>query len=301
MPTAKIEVLTDTSATSWLGWRRKFEAAAAFQGWNDAAQKFKLLSSLSNNIIADVADIPTDNITGQQLLDLYQNRFISPADTAVARALFTTGKQGPGETIRQFATALRSKFIRAYPGRHHQVDEDPDLILRFTQGLIEQSIAMHCLQNQPATLQAALTLAEAKYSAIRVLEGAKAVRAIAPTQGGTVAAFPGQAQGTGERLCLFCDRPGHLIRDCYHFLNYKRNRGNGRGSFRGNRRGNSGNSRGGRGGPFRPYRPQNGSQRNQVSVLSEAAESLQVATSAIQAMVEEQSSSPVSGNDKGRK
>lgn len=230
----------------WKTWRTHFTTAVGINGWQDARAKQEAKAYMYGEAARAVADIAIgDNQTLAEFLDAYEERFVPAAAGQLARAEFSTSRQGLSETPQAFHTRLRELFIRAYPNRAN-INGDEQLIEQFTNNLADTSVQMHVLTQNPATYQDALTAAQARYAYQAVVNrnkrgGNAGLHAMGSSmsypESGTCNAIPtfdpsASAEENFEKViaafrkngeaqrgdhCWFCKDPNHKRNECEEF------------------------------------------------------------------------------------
>ena len=262
----KVEKLSSTEPADWRTWRRSFEVAVRINGWNHQRARRTAQCSMTGAAAIYVEDIPiNDEIVApavdcadyQQLLDLYQDRFMPRAAVDHLRAVLKSAKQHENEGVVAWHQRARSLYMRAYPdATAAEVAVNSDVIDTFVFGLTDIEVRRRVWHEHPRTYTAALTAAQNACSGqlMPALQDPGSSRTTSsanlPELGalGTVGAIDGAAGPSrqvgqlGGRQCWECGRAGHIQRHC------PSSRNGGRGGRNGPK-GNFGGPRGGRGGP----------------------------------------------------
>ena len=235
-----VEKFSSGAPEEWMTWRRTFLVVAQIQGWNAQRAKREIVAAMKGRAAMITRDIAyADNaITTANLLDSYEARFVPQAASRLARNMFAQNAQRPDEDIRDFHGRLRELFMRAYPDYANDAEASTILIDQFTRGLVDRVIAQYVADQNPGNYTDALTFAENRFANDQS-RGIHQIAAMSPN--GFMAAI-----GQGAQLCYYCNKPGHIKRDCFSFLRAQGKPVPTRGTFRGRRAGRRG--RGGRGG-----------------------------------------------------
>lgn len=208
----KLATFKEASPAEWRVWRKNFETISAIHGWNANRAKQEISAAMEGEAARTVHDIDIQApATAAALLDLYQARLIPAAAGRLARAEFTTARQGTAETLIQWHSRLRELFQRAYPAR--QAAQDQQLIDQFVHQLVDTVIKTHVLDQGPATYAAALDVAQSKQATQALVTGKGNGEATIHAIGGQESTGRGRTTGN----CWYCGQPGHLKMECAEF------------------------------------------------------------------------------------
>ena len=161
----------------WPTWLFSFEKVAEGNRWDDRTRKNALSSCMKGRAAELVMDIPTDTnaagdpLTFEDVKLLYSARFVSPADSQLARSNFGSARQGEKEDELSWHARCRALFRRAYPEKPHEVDMD--LILKFTCGLRNRTLAHYVQDGNPHTYGDALVRCQNKRATCELIDGHK--------------------------------------------------------------------------------------------------------------------------------
>jgi hypothetical protein len=142
----------------------------------------------------------------QDMLNLYETRFLPAAAGQLAAAQFQTAAQMDGEQITVWHARLRTIFERAFPGEN--IQNSRLLINKFVLKLADSNIRQWTHRANPATYNAAMTAASKKAASQSILaheagSGGKSNVAINAFGGG------------GRRgACHGCGSYNHHIAEC---------------------------------------------------------------------------------------
>ena len=119
----------------WKVFLEIFRCTALFYGYNDQQARQALKACLREDAARAVQDINPNqpNLTFDQLVELYEERFMPAAQSATAQAIFDNARQDPKESILQWHARARTLFLRAYPNDDAQ--NSTQLIRKFVLGL----------------------------------------------------------------------------------------------------------------------------------------------------------------------
>jgi hypothetical protein len=164
------------------------------------------------------------------LIALYTARFVPEADTAEAWTTFREARQREDEPYLAWHVRLRDIFCRAYPDLAAAAVEDHrDLRSAFTMGIADDEVKREAWRRPAANYQAALinsTNAESALAQMPTLgtvrtakqrPGAYAVAPMGHEKGperGTPGGKRGGPNAVEKRRCFYCDKEGHIVRDC---------------------------------------------------------------------------------------
>jgi len=234
----------------FLIWREAFLAATSIHDWDDSRLRQEARAAMQGQALAAVKDIPTNHQRPcqpvDQLLDLYQARFVTPAATDAARSNFDQVRQRPGETVNLWALRVRTAFARAHPEvPEDQINQQAALKTRFIQGMSNHAMGLDVWKTRPADFDAALDMATHLVNQPLFEKGLK--NSISSIEEPSKEDDATDAQITAiqdpNMECYFCHKKGHAQRDC-NLLNRARKLIGGRGG-KGGGSGASGRGRGG--------------------------------------------------------
>lgn len=293
----KVPLLEDTQVESWRDFRHIFEAAFVINGWTNQRARRELGAKMCKSARQITINIPLDDgiVDGTNdagpikvLLDAYQHKFEPLVNAEYTLALANAAKQTETEDLVQFHGRLKALFDRGYPELVSLAGFDmntwPVLRNKFTDGLVDQSLADFVRQKSPTTYEAALVAAQEARAAKFRQKAAKSYAYTAPpdpsskSKAGIHALYSGAAMSPQEELlalharisaitspqpgpaqaggvstftgeCHFCHEVGHMARNCTKKKlanSYFPQGGESRGGGRGGGRGGA-RGRGGRG------------------------------------------------------
>ena len=157
----------------WIIWRRQFEMIAALRNWNDQRKCRELFTAMTDKAAKAVGDINVepagagphyDNVIAQ-----YEARFVSAANSELARVHFQGAKQTDDESLLQWHSRCRELFTRAYPGVAFDGEAGRLLRERFTIGLSNTDIKAYVWDQRAQTYQGVLEAAQNKLSTQQML------------------------------------------------------------------------------------------------------------------------------------
>ena len=209
--TRKTTAFSSTKGQEWKTWRHQFELVVNLNNWNDERARNELAAAMEGDACRAVEDIPVDADAAAHpevatLLNLYEARFVTVADTDSARLEFRQANQARNEELVQWHSRLRELYRRAYPALGAAaVDASADLIDRFVMGLLSDEVGEYVLDRRPDTYTGALTIANTKVATIKAIASKKKK----PMRGEpSVMALEANSQ------CYFCEQMGHYKISC---------------------------------------------------------------------------------------
>ena len=164
-------------AWNWHTWLFHYENAARNNNWPEDRKKSGLAAGIEGAAAELIIDIDIDeNPDGtersyDQLKLEYTHRFVSPAESQLARANFTSSRQHDKEDELAWHARCRALFRKAYPDRAYDTDED--LILKFITGLRNKVLAHHVQDGNPDTYNGALRRCQNKRATCELIDGPK--------------------------------------------------------------------------------------------------------------------------------
>ena len=273
--TKRPEIFSSGEGAEWLVWRANFLVIVSLNGWDDAQHllraKNEALSSITGIARQRIAHIAPggDNETLANFLNRIQLVYLPAAASQTAKSEYDRCTQLPTETIEDYASRLRTIFMRAYPAQAADFDGHEPLIRKFMLGMSNIVLKTHCFDHNPVTYAGALELAQNKAateanvagSHVPGSRGAHGIGAMggnnSPPRSTTEATRELRRRGPNAggagpaALCWTCGKEGHYARECRSggrnnpaVGNVGRGRGRGRGRGQG-ARGRSGRGRGG--------------------------------------------------------
>lgn len=257
-PGRKCPEVSSVDPDDWRTFRARFENVVALNHWNAERARRELKIAITGPLAALLRDVtfvpdpvPAAGVPDvADLLDLIQNRLMPAADSDMVRISIMQAMQEEGESTQAWQARIRMLFKRGNPQvADDDLDGNRQLLDRFILGLKNQEVKQRTWESRPATLQAATNFALNVEAGQKILGmgGAASLHAVTP-----------------KDQCYYCDKPGHLIRDCRALKRDKVGRGRGAarggggrgggGRGRGAPRGSRGFSRGAKRGFFKPGR-----------------------------------------------
>ena len=190
----------------WLTFKDSFSNVAKFQRYTGEEIEWALKSCMKGTAALSVMNINHEdqNMPFAALLTQYEEKFMPPAASDLARARFDEARQNTKEDILQFHNRLRTLWARAYPA---EADPNRDLVIRkFMMGLRHSRIRDQVQRRRPQTFDAALGAAQDENA---VIQGGK-----------TAAVGDGSEPMEINKLdltktkCHFCQKMGHIMANC---------------------------------------------------------------------------------------
>lgn len=219
-PSTKLRRMTEATPEAWLEYRRHFVKIAQLQGWDDARSRQELAAGIqekAGNAVSDI-NINAAGIDVDDVLNMYQARFLPAAAGTTARTNYQTAKQLPTESVREWHTRVRELFFLAYPNgvidhEHHSMDI-------FINGLYLPQVHFFTASQDIPHFTAALPVAERSETANRK-QKQPSVHTV------NARPVPNQAQANslapqGSGNCYFCAdvfkvQNPHLKNQCPYF------------------------------------------------------------------------------------
>jgi hypothetical protein len=220
-PGRRIEKFTSADAEEWRIWRAGFETNATIAGWGHVRARREISAAMTGTARQLVEDIPMGDIAvlpaviqpHGALLDLYEARFLTAADTDRALRAYEDARQSEQEVIMGWHARLRRLYRRAYPLEAANVVElSVQLRRKFVDGLCKKTVRINTYRAHPATYAAALVVANNETAAYEYDTG-DVIKPLIKTEPG-LNAVGLNAMGQGKDACHFCGRIGHFKRDC---------------------------------------------------------------------------------------
>ena len=236
----------------WLIWRKQFEIAVDIARWDDQRACQELFTAMGEKAAPMVADLRIHGRSILDLLDMYESRFVTQAQTHLAKTEYQIARQTDDESVLEWHCRLRNLYHCAHPGmRENSPGLGEDLRERFIRGLKDVSVCEYTWERAPVNYAAALALAQTKVAInlkveAREEKGATGMHALeeppahkevpqppptGPTSpehsllalGGTrqevaahcaplLAAF--RRMGGPNGSCHICSKMGHMKKDC---------------------------------------------------------------------------------------
>ena len=215
----KIKMFTNEEGKDdWLSFKRHFITISNLCGYNDQQKRYALAGAMDGNAALATRDIDVDaQVAGwpptiDNVMALFEARFLPASASKLAQAHFDNARQGPNETILNYHSRMRSLYNQAWP----QAADDLLLIRRFIFGLRKRELRMQAMRSGPATYAEALEVAQDEISVQQLVKGAELGAAALGGGAMEIGAMdsPKQPQGAGKGTCHFCGRNGHWRREC---------------------------------------------------------------------------------------
>lgn len=143
---------------SWKVWRNRFEEIAERRGWSDEDKLDELLPKLQGQagdfVFSQLPKIVRSNY-GKLVAEL-NNRYRVIENSKAFSLKFSRRDQKPGESVEEYAAALKELYDKAYEHRDPQTRQE-DLLRRFLDGLIDEKARFQVeYTKQPGTIDDAV-------------------------------------------------------------------------------------------------------------------------------------------------
>lgn len=209
---ARLAAFKTGNPVDWIAWRLHFEKTVDLKGWgreeaiNSMAQA---MQETACRLVASVVIPP--NATIQAALDLYAARFLPPEEGQLAREEFRAARQRHGESITAWNARLTELFMRAWPRRDRETDEE--LIHSFATGLDNRAVGLKVKDQLPQTLEGAVALATLYYANAKS-QYSEGRHRVAQLQQVAALQPVKHDQDVAHGTCYHCLKPGHHFRAC---------------------------------------------------------------------------------------
>ncbi len=168
----------------------------------------------------------------QPVLQDIENLIIPSSDSDMARAQLVSAKQEPNEDILKWRSRIRTLWMRAHLTQTvAETEEDRDLINLFLKGLAREATKSQMWAFLPQTLTTAAQRAQSIEHIFGTLNS------------GSSSGI--NAMQNQKRMCLACEKPGHILKDCRMWKAFKAKLGS-QGKGKGKAIRGKGKTRGGR-------------------------------------------------------
>ena len=168
---AKLEKFEGSTPEAYRNFKARCDNARERNQWTQQVAKEMVFSSIIGEAASrtchvrrggdpDAVPPPADAKTYEEFMTEIQHCFYHAEDSALAKAAFNNCRQKAGETILQWHIRSRVLFKEAHRERDWETDQE--LIEKFTNGLIDENLAVYLSDQQPQTFTRALTLVQAK-------------------------------------------------------------------------------------------------------------------------------------------
>lgn len=234
----KPDPFTGEGKPDWVAWRFYFESLVDLNQWDDLTAR-RALPVAMRGAAADAVKhvLPHDFDNLGAMLHSYQDRFLPQSNSELSRCEFETCKQGSKETLLAYHSRLQGLFARAYPDDF--IHTSPTLIRQFCLTVHHHATRQYLFLKRCTTYSEVLDEAQAYTASIAMTSYSK--------QGGHSGGNAGEAMDVNalddslaalevndrERKCFFCDRNGHIKKECFKYQRYleqQRNPGRGQSS-----------------------------------------------------------------------
>ena len=247
----KIPVLDKADPAAFLAWRDRAQAALDDNPeWDDLRRRRRITMALTGEAGKAVRHLHYESYRSvDELLDAYQDVFVTTAASRLTRISFQQALQEEQESLSEWHNRCRLTFQQAYPDvLSRDLEVNVTLIDRFVQGLADPTICQGVFDRNPATYAEALTMAESKLAGLAMIQyrtGTVQPRPLKVKQEPGLFAM-NRGPSAVVQVCWGCNRPGHLRRECPHPTDGPPS-GRGRGTSAGRRPAGRGGTTTGRG------------------------------------------------------
>lgn len=211
----RLDPLESTKPDDWLAWKDHFRIACTINTWGHQRARREIKGAMRGDALRITSDIPIEDGAAaadpEQLLTVYEGRFVTQAATSEARRAYYVATQKPGEDVLAWHARLRSTFLRAFPGIG-DYNNDVRLVEHYIAGLHDRSLRRMVIEADPQTFAAALEEASRK-AAARSAEKSMSLLIKTKTEPGTTAHIAQMEAATG--LCYNCGFSGHFQHECH--------------------------------------------------------------------------------------
>jgi hypothetical protein len=202
----KTSKFLSAEGTEWRIWQRNFEQTIQINAWPNERCQREAAAAMESTAAEFTSDIPgfAQGRNINDMLNLYEARFLPAAAGQLAAAQFQTAAQMDGEQIAVWHARLRTIFERAFPGK--DIQNSRLLINKFVLKLSDSDIRQWTHQANPDTYNAAMTAASNEAASQSILAheaGASGKNNVAINQFG----------GRGGS-CFGCGSYDHQIATC---------------------------------------------------------------------------------------
>jgi hypothetical protein len=211
------EKFGNTDKEDWLLFRKSFTYAIILKNYSDSQAKIALYLAMTGaaKLAVDKED-HTDKRDVNDMLDMYEEKFMHPASSALAINKFEQARQQPRESLLQFHGRVNQLYARAHPTLSG-IEIHP--IRVFIAGMAKQQIQAACYRKGPKTYQEALEVAQQEQSVIDQMNPLAADGRggyVNVTRRDGINALDDDSIGAmrGEGRCFTCNKRGHLAKDC---------------------------------------------------------------------------------------
>ena len=227
----KLPPFSSATGSEWLVWRKTFNMVRRINDWDDLRARREAATAMegeAGRVCRDVDPEPQNNpgFTINDLLGVYENKFLPPMESDLAVSTFDAASQGPKETPILWGARVKELYLRAYP--NNEVD-NRICINRFVCGLKDRDVAMYVHEQRPQTFEAASQHALSKTASKQFMQsqwtgrgGGRGDRDIGSI--GEMGAVRnrdnrnqkrnGQGNNNRNMACWFCGDRRHVRKDC---------------------------------------------------------------------------------------
>ena len=237
----KLEPFSTGDPVEWDQWKTAFIQTCAINEWDAARSRRELLAAMKGDAFYQVRGIPLDDQPGpngqvapvQDMLDLYQERFVPESSVNLARELFFAARQKTDETNNQFHNRVRYLWQAAHPGRQPgDIQADRNAREVFLMGINHPEVREKSAFQHPEDYDTALTFVNDNEATLRSLKKRNPffkkpyVHAMRGNSGntrgnrGSTSSIHGVRGGVGKASssrgprCYGCGQYGHIRRNC---------------------------------------------------------------------------------------
>lgn len=215
----KVTPLSKTGATEWLTWKKNFRGIVAINNWGRERAIRELTTSLEGKAASAVSGITVDAADAATTLDdvlrRYEERFIPPLASDIARAEFRKARQLPGEDVQDWSNRVRELFDRAHPAMAADAETNLELKDQFVHHLHNSVVRDYVMDRRCETYSAATAAAQLKTANIALFHPGRSINAAAAPSGTGDASASLCAMNAKRPGCVGCKQgPPHQVNAC---------------------------------------------------------------------------------------
>jgi hypothetical protein len=194
----------------WLMFRGAFENYARYNEYDDLQGKRALLHCMKDKALLTAMQLKHEDCTTtmEQMIEMYQEKFLPPAASDRARSLFDNARAGPREEPLSWSNRLHVLHHRAYPNKEAETDEQ--LIRKYARGFPQRRLKDHIQRMEALTYSDALKYALKEWA---LMEDHEYVGGPYVEKGRVGRGEPMEV-GSLQPRCAYCNLYGHYESSC---------------------------------------------------------------------------------------
>ena len=210
----------------WSTFLELFQRNLQLNGWNvlPTDQRARLLQSSlrlqAANVFVSLSETQKNDY--DQAVTALTRIFVNPAKITLYQNEFDERQQKKSESLQELAMSLKKLVKKAYPEIREQRAYDALANRRFVEAIADVNLKNHVRMWRKETLDTTLIEAIRLEGALRQTAAAQSNVMVASVQHNGAQQWNRNDQPRNQpqresRTCYYCNKPGHIKRDCHKF------------------------------------------------------------------------------------